>query len=336
MKKSLIPFIAAIIFCNSVFGQVVSPFQGGHYSPGVKNIRDMATPPKGLFILWYNSYSTSTKYFDRDGNEFDKIRLDQIHPALPNISVDVDVDAIASIPGIFWATPLKIPGGARYTLGISPSYISAEASLITERNGMIIDTTYSHAVSGKNSGFADLFVVPVMLSWEFEKADITMLYGFTAPTGRYESGADDNIGLGFWTHQLQGYTYFYPVTDKSTAIMLGLTYEINGKISDSDVKPGNRFSLEWGVSQYVSERLELGILGAHNWQISDDTGDDVYWNPGYHDRKSTLLFNAGYWLWKDHLELNLKYGFDYAIRQRFKNNYTMLNLVFVPDILGEK
>ncbi|HSG68612.1 MAG TPA: hypothetical protein VK994_07895, partial [Bacteroidales bacterium] len=164
MKKSLIPFIAAFIFCNAVFGQVVSPLQGGHYSPGVKNVRDMATPPQGLFLLWYNSYTTSTKYFDRDGNEFDKIRLDQIHPALPNISVDVNLDAIASIPGIFWATPIKMLGGARYTLGISPSYISAEASLLTERNGIIIDTAYTHSVSGKNSGFADLFVVPAMLS----------------------------------------------------------------------------------------------------------------------------------------------------------------------------
>jgi len=336
MKSLLMFFVTVLICCNYVFGQVVSPLQGGHYSSGVKNIRDMATPPQGLFFLWYNSYATSNKYFDRDGNEFEKIRLDQIHPALPNISVDINLYAIASIPGIFWATPIKMLGGARYTLGISPSYISAEASLLTERNGIIIDTTYTHSVSGKNSGFADLFVVPAMLSWGFEKADITVLYGFSAPTGRYESGADDNMGLGFWTHQLQEYTYFYPVADKSTAIMLGLTYEINGKISDSDVKPGNRFSLEWGVSQYLSERFELGILGGHNWQVTDDTGDDVYWNPEYHDRKSTLLFSAGYWLWKEHLELNAKYGFDFGIRQRFKNNYVMLNLVFVPNIFAEK
>jgi hypothetical protein len=28
-------------------------------------------------------------------------------------------------------------------------------------------------------------------------------YGFTAPTGSFEQGDPDNLGLGFWTHQLQ-------------------------------------------------------------------------------------------------------------------------------------
>jgi hypothetical protein len=102
------------------------------------------------------------------------------------------------------------------------------------------------------------------------------------------------------------------------------------------VKPGNRFSLEWGVSQYLSERLELGVQGGHNWQISDDSGDNVYWDPTFHDRKSTLAFSAGYWPWKEHLNLTLKYSFDYGIRQRFKNNCFMVNLVFVPGILDGK
>lgn len=91
------PFIAAFIFCNAVFGQVVSPFQGGHYSPGVINIRDMATPPQGLFLLWYNSYVSSTKYFDRDGNEFNKIRLDQIHPANKNPEPMIILDRVSGL-----------------------------------------------------------------------------------------------------------------------------------------------------------------------------------------------------------------------------------------------
>ena len=328
--------ISTILSPEIGFSQTVSPLQGGHYSPAVKNIRDMATPPAGLFLLWYNVYATSNKYFDKDGNEFSSIRLDQIHPKLPNIDVDINLDAFASIPGLFWAAPKKILGGARYTAGISPSYINAKASIITERGGIILDTIYTKKFEGKNSGFGDLFVAPVMLSWGSEKTDITVLYGFTAPTGRYETGGEDNIGLGFWTHQLQEYTYFYPVADKSTAFMLGLTYELNGKISDADVKPGNRFSLEWGISQYLSERLELGVMGGHNWQVSDDTGDDVYWDASFHDKKSTLVFSAGYWVWKEHINVSVKYGFDYGLKQRFKNNYAMLDLILVPGILSGK
>jgi hypothetical protein len=32
------------------------------------------------------------------------------------------------------------------------------------------------------------------------RVDLTAGYGFYAPTGRFELGATDNIGLGFWTH----------------------------------------------------------------------------------------------------------------------------------------
>ena len=336
------PILFSILICTLLFpfvivhAQVVSPLQSGHYSPGVKNIRDMATPPPGLFVLWYNVYAFSNKYIDKDGNEFKSIRLDQLYPTLPNIDVNLELNAIVSIPCFFWASSFKMLGGARYIAGVSPNYTSADVSIITERGGIILDTTYTHEINGKVNGFGDLFVMPAGLSWGFEKTDFTFMYGFTAPTGKYETGSEDNIGLGFWTHQLQGFGYYYPVSDKSTAIMLGLTYELNSKINDADLKPGSRLSMEYGFSQCISERIELGILGAQNWQVSDDSGDAVYWDAGLHDRKSTLTFNAGYWIWKEHLNLSAKYGFDYGLRQHFKNNYVMLNILFIPNILTGK
>ena len=75
-------------------------------------------------------------------------------------------------------------------------------------------------------------MAPVGLSWALGQFDATFFYGFTAPTGRYTTGADDNIGLGFWTHQFQGFGYFYPNPSQATALMLGLTYELNSEIED--------------------------------------------------------------------------------------------------------
>jgi len=247
--------------------------------------------------------------------------------------VKIDLQSFVSAPTLFWASQFKLLGGARYMAGISLNYISADASIVTERGGIIIDTTYTRTVGGKNSGLSDLLLMPLGFSWGLEQADFTFIYGFVAPTGKYESGSDKNLGLGFWTHQFQGYGYYYPVTDKSTAITLGLTFELNSKIKDAEVKPGNRLSLEWGVSQYFSDQFELGVKGGHNWQISDDSGDDVYWDPGFHDHKSTLIFSANYWPWKDLLSLTLKYGFDFGVRQRFQNNTWMFNLLFMPNLL---
>lgn len=322
-----------IVSIQPAHAQVVSPVQGGHYSAAIANIRDRATPPPGLFVLWYNAYAGSTTFIDKDGNEFTSIRLDQIHAGLPMIDVSLDLSAVASIPNVFWASHFTVLGGARYMAGVSINYVSADVSVITERGGIIIDTTYTRTAGGKSSGFSDMLVIPVGLSWELEKTDLSFFYGFVAPTGSYETGSDANVGLGFWTHQFQGFGYFYPAEGKSTALMLGLTYELNSTIKDADVTPGNRFSLEWGVSQYLTDRFELGIQGGHNWQISDDRGSDVYWDPTVYDRKSTLAFGANYWPWKDRLSVALKYGFDFGARQRFKNNTWFLNIVFNPQVL---
>lgn len=326
----LISFIFLSVGMNA---QVVSPLQGGHYSPGVRNLRDMAYPPSGLFVLWYNGYFGSDTYVDKDGEKFSRIELGQILPILPDVNVNIDLNGFTSIPAIFWATDLKVLGNAKYMAGVSFNYLSAKSSVISEHGGIVIDTTYTRTIEGKNSGLSDMFFAPLGLSWGTSQMDFTFLYGFYAPTGKYETGATDVVGLGFWTHQLQGYSYFYPVKDKSTAFELGLTYELNGKIKDADVKPGNRFSLEWGVSQYFSERFEVSILGGHNWQISKDKGDDVYWDTSVYDRKSTIAFNAGYWLWPNRLMANAKYMHDFGIRQRFQNNTWMLNLVFITDAL---
>jgi len=317
-----------------VYAQIVSPLQGGHFTPGIANIRDMATPPPGIFILWYNAFAGSSKYIDRDGNEFTSIRLDQIHPALPNIDVNLELQSFVSAPTLFWASQFKLLGGARYMAGLSLNYISADVSIVTERGGILKpDTTYVGSAQGKNSGLSDMLFMPVGLSWSLEMFDFTFLYGFAAPTGKYETGSAENLGLGFWTHQFQGYGYYYPVEDRSTAIMLGLTYELNSKLKDAELKPGNRFSLEWGVSQYLSEQFEVGVQGGHNWQISDDSGDAVYWDAGFHDRKSTIAFSACYWPWKERFSATVKYAFDFGVRQRFQNNAWMLNLLFIPNLL---
>ena len=332
---SLVTCIGLLVFpMLRAEAQVVTPLQGGHYAPAVANIRDRATPPPGLFLLWYNGSSRSDAFIDKRGEAFSSIRLSEVRPNLPDIDVSLELNAFTSIPTLFWASQVKLLGGARYMAGISMNYISADASIITERSGIVWpDSIITKNVEGKNSGFSDMLVVPVGLSWELENADLSFFYGFAAPTGTYETGSDANLGLGFWTHQFQGFGYFYPAADKSTAIMLGLTYELNSAIKDADVTPGNRFSLEWGVSQYLSEQFELGIQGGHNWQISDDTGNDVYWDRTVHDRKSTVAFSAGYWVWKEHLSIVLKYAFDFGVRQRFRNNTWLFNIVFVPNVL---
>ena len=343
MKKVLINSLPIIllmmvatlfIYPNTSSAQVVSPIQSGHYLPTITNVRDMGQPPPGLFVIWYNVWISSDTYIDRDGNEFKSLALNQINPALPNVDLKFDISGFATVPALFWASQdISFLGNGRYMLGWSPNYTTADGTVFAEIGGGVIDTTISGSEKGTVSGWSDMFFVPFGLSWGLNQFDVTLTYGFYAPTGKYESGGSDNVGLGFWTHQFQGYGYYYPFPSKATALMLGLTYELNGKIKDSEVKPGSRFTLEWGLSQYLSERFEVMVQGGHNWQVGSDSGDDVFWSSDIKDRKSTVAFGAAYWPWKNRLYVSGKYAFDFGIKQRFKNSYWMFNFIFLTGLL---
>jgi len=279
-------------------------------------------------------FITGDTYLDIDGNEF--TNLDQIFPNV-NINVEFDMRTFATIPIFFWASKkISFLGNANYLGGYSFNYVTGKASFLTKRDGVIIDTSLMRSYEVDFSGLGDMYFLPLGLSWGLEQFDLTFMYSITAPTGAYEPGAVDNLGLGFWTHQFQGFGYYYPNPNRTTAIMLGATYELNGKIRDTDVKPGNRFSLEYGISQYLSRRLELTAQGGHNWQVGDDSGEDVYWDSSLHDQKYTAAFSINYWVWEGHLSLAFKYGFDYGARMRMQTNYYMLNLLIVPNILTGK
>ena len=335
-----------ILLCLVMFGasgaeaQVGSPMQAGHYYPGLFNLRDLSTPTPGLYVVSYNWFLSSNGYYNKDGNQ-----VTQVQGTLPNgspvtVKVNPSLNSFAAIPMFMYTSNLvmlkKVMGGARYFAGVAPIYMSAKASLAAEGHSTVKDTTYSKTVSVTNSGLSDMIVTPLGLSWWTPKFDLSFVYSMYLPTGRYATGATDNLGLGFLTNQLQLFSYIYLKGDRNKAFLLGFTYELNGTKKDIDVKPGNRFSLEYGYSHYFTERYEMSLKGSNNMQMSDDTGSAVYWDKSIHDKKGIVGLSAGYWVWKDRLELIAKYNYEYGAVQRFQNNNVLVNLVFVTNALRGK
>ena len=309
VSSSILIFLIVVISLfqsTPATAQQVSPFQTGHYMTAFANVRDYGKMSAGLFIILYNYYGWGNSYADRDGQKHSSIFLQDIDPGLPNADLTVNVNSFATVPAFFWGSKFTLLGGATYVAGITPSFTWANVLVVAKQGETNVDTVFTASAEAKLSGFADLNVIPFGLSWGWKHFDATFYYGFTAPTGRYETGADDNIGLGFWTHQFQGFGYWYPDVSQASALMLGLTYEANTKVRGEEVNPGDRFSLEWGFSQYLSERFEVNVIGGHNWQIVDDKGDDVFWDASYHDRKSTVAFGLAYWAVKERLYISGK------------------------------
>jgi hypothetical protein len=251
----------------------------GHFGPALADIRDYVMPAKpGFAFKLYTYYYTADTFRNFNGDKVSTIPL----PGGGTATLDVDVGIYVIAPAFLFISDWEVLGG-HYGAYIVPTFgnSSVGASLRTQ-------TGLGAGVDESEFGIGDLFVQPLWLGWNREHWDFTVGYGFYAPIGKFDSSDADNIGLGFWTHQLQGAVAWYPWKERGTAVVGAFTYEFNQEVEDSDVTPGQRASFNLGVSQYLplgqsGFLLELGALGYGQWQVTDDTGSDAF-RPGVHDR----------------------------------------------------
>lgn len=320
--------IVIFLFYFSVAkAQNVSAYQAGSYQPGLLNLRDLATiEAPGLLLLDYNYWNKSNSYFDRYGNKVSSIEINQI-----TLNLSTQISGYINVPVLFYASNLKILGG-RYMASINPVFLSSNYKSNIHSTTLELEFTSS----GNAGGFGDMAIMPIGLGWSFNnKIDLSFLYTVYTPTGKYKTGASDNLGKGYWTHQIQLPTYFY-LKEKATALLVMPTFEINGKVKDSDVQAGSRLTIEYGISQYLNSWLELEVLNGHNWQVSGDTGVDVWWRGTpleSKDQTSTVSFGAGVWTLKSRLNLRLKYAMDYGTKQRYKSNFLSFSAIFILNLL---
>jgi hypothetical protein len=291
----------------------------GHYGPALADVRDYLMPSPGFYFKEYDYYYTTDTFRNARGNKVSTIPL----PRGGAVTLDVNVDIFVLAPTFMWVSDWTILG-AHYAAYIIPTFgnSSIGASLATE-------TGFGRSAQTSDFGVGDLFVQPIWLGWNETYWDFALGYGFYAPVGKFEPGAADNIGLGFWTNQFQGAIAWYPWKERGTAVVGTATYEINTEVEDEDVTPGQRLSLNLGVSQYLplgtsGFLLELGAVAYGQWQMTDDTGTDAF-RPDVHDQ----IFGIGpqlgltYVPWK--AAATFKWAHELGAEDRFEGDNFTLN-----------
>jgi hypothetical protein len=302
----------------------------GHYVPGLVNIRDFVVPQPGFYGVLYNYFYTSDRLNDGDGDEVNSVTINPRRGPGVTLGVEVDLDIYVLAPAFLWVSPWKI-AGAKYGAFITPSFanssVGASLATVTGRGGTAETSSFA---------LADLLVQPLWLGWTLSHWDFAFGYGFYAPVGKYDTdpvtlprGATvtaesaDNIGLGFWTHQLQGVVTWYPWAHKATAVLAALTYEIHSDKQDFDLTPGQNLTLNWGISQFLPLRqdqqllLEVGLTGYSSWQITDDSGSHAR-NPSVHDQVHAVGGQLGLTYVPWGASLNTHYFGEFAAQDRFQ------------------
>ncbi len=242
----------------------------GHYAPGAWDIRSFITPSPGLYFAVYNYLYTSNDLKNQYGNSIQSTIVNGVP-----VQLNVDINTYSMAPTLLWAPKRKILAANYAFMLFQPI---ANPSL--QSSFQIVNTGFSAHQS--TWGLGDPYVRPIWLTWRWPAFNFSASYGVYAPTGKYHNRSRSNIGLGFWTHELQGIGAWYPDAKHSLAVVLAATYDVNQRKIDVNIRPGNYFSLNWGISQLfpVGRQgiLEVGIPGYDQWQITDDSGTALIGN----------------------------------------------------------
>jgi hypothetical protein len=183
-----------------------------------------------------------------------------------------------AVENLFYYVPdLKVlHGNIGMILLLTPATGSLAADLATQNPGIPNLST----VAG-GSGMADTFVTPIAIGWHLKRADIQLWEGLLFPTGRYEPGATNNVGTGYFgNHVIAGETV-YITKNKGTSANLFTDWEVHGEragTGSTNKTPGQAFTMEWGLGQVLplkknfSQLLQLGLVGYDQWQVTPNGG----------------------------------------------------------------
>jgi hypothetical protein len=133
-------------------------------------------------------------------------------------------------------------------------------------------------ISG-GGGLADSYYQPFILGWRTQRADIRAVYGFLAPSGKFNVGANNNVGSGYWTHAFSSGQTFYLNGNKTTAVSAFQMYEIHTTQQGTQIHPGDTLNLDYSLTHVLSVQpdlnLQVGLVGYEQWQLSDKTGPNI-------------------------------------------------------------
>jgi hypothetical protein len=214
---------------------------------------------------------------------------------------------------------------SKKTIGIlGGALFSASATLPVANNSLTSDI--QGTISG-GGGFADSFYQPLILGWRKKRADIRAIYGFLAPTGKFNAGANNNVGSGYWTPVVSGGQTFYLTKNRAAALSAFQMYEFHGTQQGTMIHPGQTLNLDYSLTQVFplqgNLRLQVGLVGYGQWQITDKHGPTITpEQAAAHYKVNALGFAANVMLPERKVSVGVKYFREFECRSTFQG-YTL-------------
>lgn len=240
MKLQTVLFTGALLALPSWL-QAQSPSFTSHYVPGVEGLKCATLPPPGFYLRDYNAFYTADRLNQPNGDQ---------------VPVDFDAFVYANVIRGIWVSDWKLLGGNFFMDALVPlQYTEIKV------NGW----------KDSDFGLGDICIEPAGISWHGPQWDAALAYALWMPTGNSQLGSAEP-GKGYWGNMITAGGTVYFDKEKTWALSLLNRYEINTEEQDTDITPGNEWTLEWGISKSVKPTIDVGIVGYYQLQTTKDSG----------------------------------------------------------------
>ena len=263
------------ILIVALFAFVLNPALAGEngnaYPNGIEGVNCGVVPPPGIYYRMYNYFYSADKLMDADGNE---------------LPVDFDLNVYAMANRLIWVSDAEVLGGNPFfSLMLPIVHTDIEIGFPAPPPG----AGGPPDIDDSDWGIGDIYVDAANIVWNGKQWQAVGGLGFFAPTGEYDRNEPTSAGKDMWTGMLTLAGTYWPDAERTWSASVLARYETHSQQDERDVKYGDDLHFEWGLGKTITRGIDVGVAGYCQWQVTDDSGDDLTWDPTVHDR----VFAAG-------------------------------------------
>jgi hypothetical protein len=253
-------------------------------------------------------------------------------PANVNVNLNANLNAQADLvllnPTYTFATPVL---GGQLAIGVTGLFGRAATGIdgtLTTAVGPFA-TTRTGSLSDSLTSVGDLYP-QATLKWNAGVHNFMTYVTGDIPVGAYDPTRLSNLGIGHGAIDGGGgYTFFNPAAGQEFSAVAGFTY--NFKNQDTQYQNGIDFHLDWGVSQFLSKQVFVGLVGYAYQQVTDDFGQNPILG-GFRSRVFGIGPQLGYLFPVEDMQgyLNVKAYGEFAAENRPSGWNTWLTFSISP------
>jgi hypothetical protein len=222
-------------------------------------------------IYWHDSVSAGADV--ARAREFELGRIPANLTANVSANVNANLDLTFLIGTYTFATPVL---GGQASASLMGIYGNNSTSLAGSLTGTLSTpagvTPFSRfdSIDSSLTAFGDLYPT-FQLKWNAGVNNFMTYVSGDIPVGAYDSMRLANIGIGHWAIDAGGgYTYFDPKTGHEASAVLGFTYNFINPATQ--YQNGVDMHLDWGVSQFLTKQVQVGLVGYIYQEVGCDSG----------------------------------------------------------------